>query len=101
MSSYGTFPAYRIKNKLKIPLLITLGDQKLPRKSDLRYLFFKLFVKGGDQISTNSVIEENVSRVSNLNWLSTFSKRGDTFTNAFRFAYNIIFAEVYKNSKTK
>lgn len=99
MASYGTYPAWKIKKLLKLPLLITLGDQKIPNYLDPRYWLFKFLISGSDQISTNSVFEENVSRASNLSWLSSLNKKGDPFSNSFRFAYNMIFTELYKSKK--
>lgn len=96
MSSYGTLPALVLKKKLNIPLLITLGDQKIPNFLSPKYLLFSIFTNGGDQISTNAVLEENISRTTNLKWLTSVNKNGDPFSNAFRFAYNMVFSEIYK-----
>lgn len=97
MASYGTYPAWKIKKELNIPLLISLGDQIIPHYLNIKYWLFKFLINGGDQVSTNSVFEENISRTSNLNWLNSLNKKGDTFSNAFRFAYNMTFSEIYKN----
>jgi hypothetical protein len=97
MASYGTYSAYKMKRHLKIPLLVSLGDQKISGILSPKYWIFKYLVSGGDQISTNSIMERNISRNSNLSWLNSVNKKGDTFSNAFRFAYNIIFADIYKS----
>ena len=97
MASYGTIPAYILKKRNNIPLLITLGDQKFPKKFSFKYWLLRILISGSDQISTNSVVEENVSRGTNLSWLNSLNKKGDTFANAFRFAYNMIFREKYQN----
>lgn len=99
MASYGTYPAYKMKKYLKVPLLVSLGDQKISGILTPKYWIFRFLVRGGDQISTNAILERNISRKSNLSWLNSVNKKGDTFSNAFRFAYNMIFANIYKNQK--
>jgi hypothetical protein len=89
MSSYGTLPAYILKRQLGLPLLITLGDQRIPKKTSFKYWLLRLLASRGDQVSTNALTEVNVTRYSYLESLGTTNKNGDTFSNAFRFAYNM------------
>lgn len=97
MATYGTIPSYFLKKNIKIPMLVTLGNQNIPGKLSPKYWLLKMLVSGSDQISTNSVVEESVSRGTNLRWLNSLNKKGDTFSNAFRFVYNMKFNENYRN----
>lgn len=99
MGSYGTLPALRIKYKLKLPLLITLGDQKIKGVLNVKYWLLRLFSNMSDQISTNSALEVESNRSSNLEWLKNINKNGNVFVNAFRFAYNVIFTNIVKSNK--
>ena len=101
MASYGSYPAYKIKRKLNIPLLISLGDQIIPSKLSVKYWYFRLIASASDQISTNVSTEIDITRKSSLKWLTSFNKTGDVFPNAFRFAYNVIFDELPEEVQSK
>jgi hypothetical protein len=96
MATYGSLPAYFLKNKKHVPLLVTLGNQNIPSKFSPKYWLLKMLISGSDQVSTNSVVEDSVSRGTNMNWLNSLNKKGDTFSNAFRFVYNMKFKDLYK-----
>jgi UDP-glucose 4-epimerase len=96
MASYGTMPAYLTKKRLELPLLITLGDQKIPSKLSAKYWLLRLLAGSADQVSTNAITEVNVTRDSYLEALATTNKSGDSFSNAFRFAYNMIIKDLVK-----
>jgi UDP-glucose 4-epimerase len=94
MASYGTPPAIMSKRKMKIPLLITLGNQVMPPFLSIKKLFFTLLLNAGDQISTNSVNIKQPTRKSLTNTKLNRSLQGDAFTNAFRFAYAMEFKKL-------
>jgi UDP-glucose 4-epimerase len=96
MTSYGTYPAIKIKNYLRVPLLITLGDQYIPNIYNLKFWLLKYLSSEGDQVSSSAFHDVNMSRNSNVKMLTMSNKKGDTFSNAFRFLYN----EKFKKSTT-
>jgi UDP-glucose 4-epimerase len=92
MASYGALAAARSRSAdKKLPLLITLADQKFPGFFSLRRLPLRFALGQADQISTTSQTqEEGVSRVAPKARLNLSNRSGDASANQMRFLYNMM-----------
>lgn len=93
MASYGAIAAAlaRRNQKVPLPLLVTLADQKLPGRFSLRRLPLRFTLRHADQVSTTSQQQEQgVSRVAPTARLTLSNRSGDAFANQVRFLYNMV-----------
>lgn len=88
MASYGTLAALSVRRDHKLPLLVTLADQRLGWHERL---FLRLILGGTDQVHTSTpeqgrTLGSLARRMSERRTLGA----GDAFANQIRFAYSVI-----------
>lgn len=86
MASYGTIPAISVRRRKKIPLLITLADQRL---SWYELLFLRLVIDDADQVYAS--LPEQGRKITSLKTRMQVQKSlgaGNAFANQMRFAYS-------------
>ena len=88
LASYATVAAIRLKRASKLPLLITLADQKLESLPLRSRILLKFILGEADQISTaDSAQEKAAVGILGISKLSK-NRMGDVFANQIRYLYN-------------
>ncbi len=96
MASYGTLAALAVRRTAKLPLLVTLADQRL---SWYERLFLRLVVGQSDQVYAS--LPEQGRKIASLERRMKERRslgHGDAFANQIRFAYSTILTKLLKES---
>jgi UDP-glucose 4-epimerase len=94
LASYAALTAMVLRRDVRLPLLVSLADQKFQKVPwHLRFLL-GIILKNADQVSASASDQEVFAsrfkpRVSNF----ATNRTGDVFANQIRFAYNTILKE--------
>ncbi len=95
MASYGTLAALSVRRNAKLPLLVTLADQRL---SWYERLFLRLVIGQADQVYAS--LPEQGRKIVSLEKRMRDRRslgEGDAFANQIRFAYSSILSKLLKN----
>jgi UDP-glucose 4-epimerase len=95
MASYGTLAALAVRRTARLPLLVTLADQRL---SWYERLFLRLVIGQADQVYAS--LPEQGRRIASLTRRMQERRslgEGDAFANQIRFAYSTILSKLLKN----
>lgn len=94
MASYGTLAALSVRRTAKLPLLVTLADQRL---SWYERLFLRLVIGQADQVYAS--LPEQGRRIASLTRRMQERRslgEGDAFANQVRFAYSTLLTKILK-----
>ncbi len=94
MASYGTLAALSVRRSGKIPLLVTLADQRI---GWFERLFIRLFMRKTDQVYAS--LPDQTRNLASLSERMSTRKSlgdGDAFANQVRFAYAQALQAEYK-----
>ncbi|MEK7567311.1 MAG: NAD-dependent epimerase/dehydratase family protein [Patescibacteria group bacterium] len=95
MASYAALAGIFLKRKKKLPLLVTLADQKLTEISFLTRKILKIVLSDVDQIyGVNVNQEKHASHIKGKPLRNSIGE-GDAFANQLRYSYS----EILLNSK--
>lgn len=95
MASYGTVAAALLRRHQKMPLLISLADQRLDHPPIWMRLMIRFLLRSADQVSTSSAQQdEGLSRLDPNIRLTRFNRTGDAFANQIRFFYNTLLKKI-------
>ena len=97
MASYGAVAALAVRNKEKLPLLVTLADQQLGwyQKFFLRFLLGKADQVYASSSHQNKKLGSLAGRMQNQASLGA----GDSFANQIRFVYAQVLSELLNKRK--
>lgn len=99
MASYGTLAAVLLRRRKKLPLLITLADQRLERLSALKRLFLAFIFGDADQVYAGDAIQEaHAATIAGAALRRNSIGDGDAFANQLRFVYSDILDRGRANS---
>lgn len=100
MASYAAFAALFLKRTVRIPLLITLGDQRLTSLSALHRVLFRIILTDADQVyGVNATEETRARKVAKRALARTSLGEGDAFANQLRYSYAEIMLGMLSNKK--
>ena len=91
MASYAAFAGIMLRRDVRLPLLITLGDQEFSEISILKRFFLRYILSDADQVYGIHISQEKeVQKITK----SALTKRslgdGDAFANQLRYSYSEI-----------
>lgn len=88
MASYAALAAVLVKRVARLPLLITLADQRLDNLSPLHRAFFRLLLTDADQVYGMTASQEaRAAKVAERALSRASLGEGDAFANQLRYAY--------------
>jgi UDP-glucose 4-epimerase len=88
MASYAALAALFLKNSARIPLLITLADQRLARLSFIHRVLFRSLLTQADQVyGMNASHEAHAASLAKRALSRGSLGEGDAFANQLRYAY--------------
>ncbi len=95
-ASYGAIAAALLKRRARLPLLITLADQRLERMSFVKRILLSFVLSGADQVYAADILQEKhasgiIKRELHRNSLGD----GDAFANQLRFVYSDLLSRVF------
>jgi hypothetical protein len=94
MASYGTLAALSVRRNARLPLLVTLADQRL---SWYERLFLRLIIGQADQVYAS--LPEQGRKIASLERRMQERRslgEGDVFANQIRFAYSTFLTKLHK-----
>lgn len=90
-ASYGTVAAALLKRRVKIPLLVTLADQRLEHLSAIKRFFLSRILSNADQVyAGDATQEQHVRSIAGGTLRRSSIGDGDAFANQLRFVYSDI-----------
>lgn len=88
MASYAALAALLLKRSARIPLLITLADQRLGNLSVVHRALFRMLLTGADQVyGMTSAHEARAASLAKRSLSRASLGDGDAFANQLRYAY--------------
>ncbi|MBU2103732.1 NAD-dependent epimerase/dehydratase family protein [Patescibacteria group bacterium] len=96
MASYGTLAALSVRRNGKVPLLVTLADQRI---GWFERMFIRIFMRKSDQVYAS--FPDQTKKLASLKDRMSLRKslgEGDAFANQVRFAYAQTLQAQYKRS---
>jgi UDP-glucose 4-epimerase len=88
MASYAALAGTLLKRAARLPLLVTLADQKLSHLSGMARTFFRLILSDADQVyGMSSSQEGHAATIAKRTLSRNALGDGDAFANQLRYAY--------------